>query len=90
MSNVKFYIEPQDGKTYEEICDEVENGVTHTIIFRGVKFVKPKEGYWWHCEGMLICSECGTEYYDDIMEYTGDEVPEFCPHCGADMREESQ
>lgn len=48
-----------------------------------------KTGKWWHCEGTLTCSECGAEIYDDIMEYLGDDVPRFCPDCGADMREES-
>ena len=38
---------------------------------------------WRHYEGMLTCSECGAEFYDDIMEYLGDDVPKFCPDCGA-------
>ena len=42
-------------------------------------------GRWRHYEGMLYCSECGTEFYDDIMEYCGDHVPKFCPDCGALM-----
>ena len=45
-------------------------------------------GRWRHYEGMLTCSECGMEFYDDIMEYCGDHVPKFCPDCGADMRED--
>ena len=45
-------------------------------------------GTWRHYEGMLYCSECGAEFYDEIMEYTGDEVPKHCPDCGADMRGE--
>ena len=45
-----------------------------------------KTGRWGHYEGCLTCSECGIEYYDDIMEYCGDDVPRFCPNCGADMR----
>lgn len=44
-----------------------------------------QNGYWRHYEGYLTCSECGTEYYDDIMEYCGDDVPKFCPCCGAKM-----
>ena len=48
---------------------------------------RPKEGKWFHYEGMLYCSECHTEIYKDIMEYLGDDVPKFCPNCGADMRE---
>ena len=44
-------------------------------------------GHWRHYEGMLTCSECGAEYYDDIMEYCGDDVPKCCPDCGAKMVE---
>lgn len=47
-------------------------------------------GRWRHYEGCLTCSECGIEYYDDIMEYCGDDVPRFCPNCGADMREDAE
>ena len=43
---------------------------------------------WWHYEGMLTCSECGAEFYDDIMEYCGDKCPKYCPDCGAKMVEE--
>lgn len=48
---------------------------------------EPKTGHWRHYEGMLICSECGSEFYDDIMEYCGDDVPKCCPDCGAKMKE---
>lgn len=44
-----------------------------------------KTGYWRHYEGMLTCSECRAEFYDDIMEYCGDDVPKCCPDCGARM-----
>ena len=44
-------------------------------------------GSWRHYEGMLTCSECGEEIYDDIMELLGDDVPKFCPNCGAKMFE---
>lgn len=50
-----------------------------------VDAVPVRHGYWRHYEGMLYCSECGTEFYDDIMEYCGDNVPHFCPECGARM-----
>jgi len=45
-----------------------------------------KRGKWRHYEGYLICSECRTEYDDDIMTHCCDDVPKFCPNCGADMR----
>ena len=47
-----------------------------------------KKGKWRHYEGYLSCSECGTEYDDDIMTHCCDDVPKFCPNCGADMRGE--
>ena len=46
---------------------------------------EPKRGEWRHYEGELTCSVCGASFYDDIMEYCGDEVPKFCPNCGAKM-----
>lgn len=45
-----------------------------------------KKGTWRHYEGMLTCSVCGAEFYDEIMEYVGGDVPRFCPDCGADLR----
>ena len=50
-----------------------------------VKPQEPKTVHWRHYEGMLTCSECGAEFYDDIMEYCGDDVPKCCPDCGARM-----
>ena len=64
---------------------------TLTEIYRCVKEMPSVEnecGTWRHYEGMLYCSKCGAEFYDEIMEYTGDEVPKHCPDCGADMRGE--
>ena len=52
--------------------------------------VERKRGKWRHYEGYLTCSECRTEYDDDIMTHCCDDVPRFCPNCGADMREESE
>ena len=45
-----------------------------------------KHGRWQHYEGMITCSVCRTKIYDDIMELLGDDVPRYCPNCGADMR----
>ena len=46
-----------------------------------------KTGKWRHYENNLTCSECGDVFYDDIMDYCGDEVPHYCPNCGAKMEE---
>ena len=59
--------------------------------YRAIKIIEdlpsaePKTSKLRHYEGVLTCMECGAEFYDDIMEYTGDEVPHFCPDCGANM-----
>lgn len=50
---------------------------------------RPK-GEWFHYEGTLTCSNCHSEFDDSIMEYLGDDVPRFCPWCGADMRGEKK
>ena len=42
-------------------------------------------GEWIYYEKMLTCNKCGAEYYDDIIEYCGDDVPKHCPNCGARM-----
>lgn len=47
-----------------------------------------RTGRWRHYEGYLTCSECGTEYDDDIMTHCCDDVPRFCPDCGARMEGE--
>ena len=54
--------------------------------------VEPKKGKWTKLNdehGTIICSVCEEdafweEYWDGITWYEFD----FCPHCGADMREE--
>lgn len=43
------------------------------------------KGMWRHYEGEIECSECHTRYYDEIMDLNGDDVPKYCPHCGAYM-----
>lgn len=56
-------------------------------LTQAIAEVEPKHGRWRHYEGMLTCSVCHTEIYDDIMELLGDDVPRYCPNCGTDMRE---
>lgn len=60
----------------------------YDILDRMPKLDAVKHGHWFHYEGMLFCSECHQKYYDEIQEYCGDDVPKYCPNCGADMREE--
>lgn len=70
-------IEHQDLWHYEQALSEI----------RELLEAQPerKKGEWRHYEGYLTCSECGTEYDDDIMTHCGDDVPKFCPNCGAMM-----
>lgn len=67
-------------------CDVDENG----NVMSDECSVKPKNtGYWRHYEMRLKCSKCNVEIYDDIMEFLSDNVPKYCPWCGADMRGDS-
>ena len=50
------------------------------------KALERQTGEWRHYENMLTCSQCKAEFYDEIMYYCGDDVPRFCPNCGAEMR----
>lgn len=66
----------------------------HAVVkdaVKGVPSIEPRaKSKWWHYEGILQCCNCSAEFYDDIVEYTGDDVPKFCPNCGADMRGEEE
>ena len=53
--------------------------------FAQADVVERKTGCWRHYEGELTCSECSVTIYDDIMSLLGDDVPRFCPNCGAQM-----
>lgn len=87
------------------VCDILSSAIVYgrteegmaarKAIIDGLKRLPPvtpaeKVGQWRHYEGMLICSECGAEYYDEIMEYCGDDVPKCCPDCGSRMRQERE
>ena len=82
VTNVGFHDE--DGYAIEDECELRE---IWTGYFDGIQSAQPKRGRWRHYEQVLKCSECGSEFYDEITEYFGDDVPHFCPNCGADMKE---
>ena len=63
---------------YRKLCDGIEDCET-------VEAEPTKHGWWRHYEGTLTCSVCHTEIYDDIIELLGDDVPRYCPNCGARM-----
>lgn len=76
---------------YAAFRRDIMGGLNYDRILREAKpvdAVPVRYGRWRHYEGMLTCSECGMEFYDDIMEYCGDHVPKFCPNCGAYMRKD--
>lgn len=99
--NIAFYA-VKHAPTVDAVPREIEQANKQAAYVRGyedgqkdkygrwVDAVPVVHGRWRHYEGMLICSECGGEFYDDIMEWCGDHVPKFCPECGADMREDSE
>ena len=37
---------------------------------------------------LMVANMANAKFSDDIMEWLGDDVPRFCPDCGADMRSE--
>ena len=59
--------------------------VNELATFPSADVVERKVGSWRHYEGELTCSECAATIYDDIMSLLGDDVPRFCPNCGAQM-----
>lgn len=52
-----------------------------------LKWKRPN-GTWRHYEGEITCSECGSIFFDEIMDLCDSDVPKFCPNCGAVMIEE--
>ena len=79
----------------KELMTDINGDVIYAVRMSDIRqlpSVKPQEktGHWQHYEGMLICSECGAEFYDDIMEYCGDDVPKCCPDCGCRMVDEQE
>ena len=52
--------------------------------------IEPKRGRWIRTfdgnEWYWYCSNCKNEWYEDDLYMGGNEFPNFCPNCGADMR----
>ena len=55
------------------------------LLTQAADVVERKTGSWRHYEGKLTCSECAVTIYDDIIGLLEDDVPRFCPNCGAQM-----
>lgn len=74
-----------------KVVDAIDNAPT----------IEPKRGEWIRQEAQhkvdktvldcRVCSECGAAYviHNNIKDLDTD-PPNFCPNCGADMRERSE
>jgi len=61
-----------------------------------VDAVPVRHGTWIECKAKNIitgevrlvrkCSECGSGYFIYDFLNSVDEIPNYCPHCGTDMR----
>lgn len=80
---VGFENQDADIKPVADVCGSIVVALNHAPTTDSWQV---KHGRWRHYEGTLTCSVCHTEIYDDIMELLGDDVPRYCPNCGADMR----
>ena len=47
-----------------------------------------KKGRW--IDNSTTCSECGWQMIDDVIQTPNMVGCNFCPNCGADMREEAE
>ena len=103
MSRIKIFVESQDEKTWEEICDEVATGKTNYIDFRGVVFNRVKRGHWiprydeWLSKRMGEPYRSKEEWYAEECECSVcngamvmQEDWKYCRYCGAKMDEEVQ
>ena len=59
-----------------------------------VDVVERKHGEWieYNYPGAecVYCSKCKEEYYPDDLLLGRNDYPNFCPNCGADMRERGE
>ena len=91
------YIEKEHLLDFLDACIEEEKGTRHQVIVEAIKMtvermpsadvVERKTGKWIDVDDYIIsgsCSACGWQahlYEDDVVGMN------FCPNCGADMRE---
>ena len=84
-ANVGHNLERSIGKSIIEILDDVGRDVDR------LPSAQPKRGKWISADAIFggvpfYCSECGENTWDTVM---GKPRWNFCPNCGADMREVS-
>lgn len=46
------------------------------------KWIRNFDGNEWH----WFCSNCKEQWYEEDLWMGGNDFPNFCPNCGADMR----
>ena len=80
--------EYNDGCVYTSLPPRFKCTITGEFHFGNkpcsVDFVPVKHGRWKYISFLTVeCSECKTQIHD--LEYSN-----FCPNCGADMREREE
>lgn len=81
-------------KAVEERSFAVRDSYTVKAILRNVPSADRPSGEWIRTfdgnEWFWYCSNCKTQWYEDDLWMGGNEFPNFCPNCGADMREREE
>lgn len=75
-----------EGGTREMTMGEAKKDFDTIIDLQSTIEAEPKHGRWETPKGypnVLLCSECNTPYEKKEFVVT----PNYCPNCGADMRE---
>lgn len=78
---------------YDKAQEAVQETGDRLIVENSSDSDNTKHGHWFICEyEYLTCSVCGHSVYtgcectSEAEQYiTSDDVPRYCPHCGADM-----
>lgn len=79
------------GMTEEELTDDFKDGIATILeMLKSEPTIEPerKKGKW--IDNHTTCSECGWQMVDDVTESPNMVGFNFCPNCGADMREGEQ
>ncbi len=68
------------------MVDDTQGNDYDTALRMGIKALREeRHGTWSEDGGELKCSECHSIFFNDIMDMNKDEMPSFCPVCGARM-----
>ena len=86
LNSIKFHSLPYHITPSDADAESYKRGWNDAIdsIIENAPTIKPerKKGKWKYIGFMVVeCSECNTQFH-------GLECANFCPNCGADMRED--